>query len=131
MPWIEVLAVFLVCHVAGDFMLQTEWQATRKRHGAAPVGEQLRALTWHVATYMACFVPAFAWLFGELDAVTLALVAAGIAVTHWLQDDGRALRAYIRRVKKADPKPGESLYTLIDQSLHVIVLFGFALAAGQ
>lgn len=130
MPWIEVIAVFIVSHVAGDFMLQTEWQATRKRHGSAPVPEQLRALTMHVLTYMVAFVPALVWLGTELSAAAVAVVAVAIASTHWAQDDGRALRAYIRTVKKSDPRPGDPLFTMIDQSLHLIVLFAIALAAG-
>ena len=27
MPWVEVFAVFIVAHLAGDFLLQTDWQA--------------------------------------------------------------------------------------------------------
>ena len=28
MPWVEVFAVFIVAHLAGDFLLQTDWRAT-------------------------------------------------------------------------------------------------------
>ena len=36
MSWVEVFAVLMVSHLAGDFLLQTEWQATHKFGGLAP-----------------------------------------------------------------------------------------------
>ena len=33
MSWVEVFNVYLVCHCVGDFLLQTEFQATRKAGG--------------------------------------------------------------------------------------------------
>jgi hypothetical protein len=49
--WVEVFAVFGVCHLAGDFILQTEWQATRKFGGLGSDGSARRALLAHTATY--------------------------------------------------------------------------------
>ena len=57
------------------------------------------------------------------------LVAVVILATHLIQDDGRLLHAYMRRVKKADPLKYPQLTILVDQSVHVTVLFLAALLA--
>ena len=33
MSWPPVFAAFLVCHLTGDLLLQTEWQALTKTRG--------------------------------------------------------------------------------------------------
>jgi hypothetical protein len=129
-PWVEVLAVLLVCHAVGDFLFQTEWQATCKRGGLGRDRERRRALLAHVTTYTLAFVPALAWLAGDVGAAGVAVLAAGIALPHLVQDDGRLLGAYVRTVKHTEPAPG-MLMLAVDQSFHLLVLFGLALAAGQ
>ena len=129
MPWVELLAVFIVSHAVGDFLLQTEWQATHKRGGLGGDPEARRALLWHVTTYTLAFVPALIWLAGELGPGSLVAVAAGIAVPHLVQDDGRLLGAYVVAVKHTSPQPG-MLLVAVDQSFHLLVLFGLAVAAG-
>ena len=129
MPWVELLAVFVVSHAVGDFLLQTEWQATHKRGGLGRDREARRALLWHVGTYTLAFVPALVWLAGELGPGALAAVAAGIALPHLVQDDGRLLGAYVVAVKHSSPQPG-MLLLAVDQSFHLLVLFGLAVAAG-
>jgi hypothetical protein len=131
MPWVEVFAVLVVSHAVGDFLLQTEWQATRKRDRSVPAPERRRALAAHVATYTLAFVPALVWLAGENGAAGALAVGAAIAVAHALQDDGRLLAAYIRTVKHTEPRAGETLFTMVDQTLHLVVLFGLALLAGR
>jgi hypothetical protein len=27
MPWVEIFAVFVVSHLVGDYLIQTDWQA--------------------------------------------------------------------------------------------------------
>ena len=51
MTWSEVFIVLLVCHLAGDFILQTEWQALHKFGGLGRDPERRRALVLHVTTY--------------------------------------------------------------------------------
>jgi hypothetical protein len=46
-----------------------------------------------------------------------------------VQDDGRLLRSYVRRVKKTDAQFGTPLMIAIDQSFHVVWLFAAALLA--
>ena len=65
MEWFEVFAVFLVSHLVGDYLLQTDWQAVHKHRGLGPDPVSRRALASHVATYTLAFVPALIWLGGE------------------------------------------------------------------
>jgi len=128
MAWVEVFAVFVVSHLVGDFALQTEWQAQHKRGGLGPDPTARRALLAHVTTYTLAFVPAFVWLWDPLGAGVLAL-AAILFGTHLVQDDGRLLDEYISRVKRTDPGSHPMVFLALDQTLHVVVLFGLALTA--
>jgi hypothetical protein len=128
-PWVEVFAVLVVCHAVGDFLLQTEWQAIHKRGGLGSDPVRRRALLAHVGTYTLAFVPALAWLAGDMSVAGVAAVAAGVFLPHAIQDDGRLLSAYVRTVKHTEPAPG-ILMLAVDQCFHLVVLFGLALAAG-
>jgi uncharacterized protein DUF3307 len=123
--WVEIFAVFVVSHALGDYLLQTDWQATRKRGGLGRDRIARKALLSHVFTYTLAFVPAGIWLSdGGLDAVGLVLLAVGIYVPHMVQDDGRLLSAYMRRVKGGSAE--NTVYTPVDQSVHLITLFATA-----
>jgi len=126
--WVEVFAVFIVSHLIGDFALQTEWQAQHKRHGLGPDRTARRALLAHVTTYTLAFVPAFVWLWDDLGGGVLA-VAAILFGTHLVQDDGRLIEEYIRTIKRTNPTAHPMVYLALDQTIHVVVLFGLALAA--
>jgi hypothetical protein len=126
--WVGVFAVFVVCHLTGDFLLQTDWQALHKRGGLSRDREARRALFSHVTVYTLAFVPAIAWIVANTNALAIGLTAV-IFVPHLIQDDARALMAWNRRVKKSSPLPGDPLYMAIDQSFHLVVLFGTALLA--
>jgi len=128
-PWVEVFAVFLVCHLVGDYLLQTNCQATHKRGGLGSDPLARRALVSHIATYTLAFVPALVWLADDLDAGVL-WVAALIAVPHLVQDDGRLLGLYMSKVKRLDPFADPSVTTAVDQAFHVATLFAIALLAG-
>lgn len=123
----EIFAVLLVSHLVGDFLVQTEWQASHKRGGLGSDSVARRALYTHVATYTLAFVPALIWLADEIGAWTIA-IGALIAVPHLVVDDGRLLETYMRRVKGVEPEPGYLLMA-VDQSVHVLILFGAALLA--
>jgi Protein of unknown function (DUF3307) len=126
--WEEVFAVFLVSHLVADFLLQTDWQALNKYGGLSGNPEARRALTSHVFVYTLCFVPAILWIAVDRSAWAFALLAV-ISIPHLVQDDARALMAWNRRVKGTGTKPGDPLYMAIDQSFHVVALFGAALLA--
>jgi hypothetical protein len=127
--WVEIFAVFVVSHALGDYLLQTDWQATHKRGGLGRDRNARMALLSHVASYTFAFVPAGIWLAddGGLGAAGLALLAVGIYVPHMIQDDGRLLSAYITRVKGCGAEAQREVFTAVDQSFHLIMLFATAL----
>ena len=129
MPWVEIFAVFVVSHLVGDFLLQTDVQATHKRGGLGGAGKSPRGLLTHTVTYTLAFVPALVWLAGDIGAWAIG-VAALIAIPHMIQDDGRLLDAYMRRVKGVEPAPG-GLLVAVDQAWHMLALFLLALLAGS
>lgn len=130
MPWVEIFAVFIVSHLVGDFLLQTDVQATHKRGGLGGSGTSPRGLLSHTLTYTLAFVPALVWLEGDLGLLETIGTALLIGLPHMLQDDGRLLDAYMRRVKGVDPKPG-GLMLAVDQSFHALALFLVALLVGN
>jgi hypothetical protein len=127
--WVEVFSVYLVCHCVGDFLLQTEFQATRKAGGLGRDPVARRALFSHLSTYSLSFVPAFIWIGSNESAGRLVAAIAIVTLTHLVQDDRRLLYRYTVTVKKADPPPDHPLWIFIDQSGHLLWLFGAALAA--
>ena len=50
MVWVEVLVAFGLCHLAGDYMLQTEWQAVHRFGGLGRDRNARRALLVNSAT---------------------------------------------------------------------------------
>jgi hypothetical protein len=131
MPWVEIFAVFTVSHLVGDFLLQTDVQAMHKRGGLGGNGISPRSLLSHTLTYTLAFVPALIWLEGDLGLPETIGVALLIAVPHMLQDDGRLLDAYMRKIKGiGDPRPG-GLLIAVDQSFHLVALFLVALLVGN
>jgi hypothetical protein len=131
MAWVEIFAVFFVCHLVGDYLLQTDWQARNKRGGLGRDPLSRRALVSHIASYTLAFVPALVWLADEIDAAAAVGIGALIAVPHLIQDDGRALTAYIRRVKGDTALTERSVAAAADQSFHVLALFLTALLAAS
>jgi Protein of unknown function (DUF3307) len=129
-PWVEVFAVFIVCHLAGDYLIQTDWQAAHKRGGLGPDPTARRALISHVTTYTLAFSPALLWLAFEIEAKVVA-VAALIFVPHLVQDDGRLLAAYMSNVKNLSYRDNALVFGAVDQSFHVLTLFGISLLAGS
>lgn len=131
MPWVEVFIVLYVSHQVGDYVLQTEWQATNKRGGLSTGSRRARsALLQHTFSYTLAFVPAFIWLADSLES-GIVWLAALIAIPHLIQDDGRLLTAYARRFKKADLAANPGLGAALDQALHIVALFLTALLVGS
>jgi hypothetical protein len=126
--WVEIFAVFVVSHAFGDYLLQTDWQATHKRGGLGRDYNSRLALLTHVSVYTLSFVPALIWLTDDgLTAGGAILVALGIFLPHMVQDDGRLLSRYIRSVKRCDEESEREIFTAVDQSFHLITLFVTAL----
>jgi hypothetical protein len=126
MTWAAVFVVFFVSHQFGDFVIQTDWQATHKRGGLGRSAVSRRALLSHVLTYTCAFIPGLIWISSQLGWTTL-VIAAAIALPHLIQDDGRVIQAYARKVKRLDPAGAHMVMLLLDQACHAVALFGVAL----
>ena len=129
MSWVSVLAGFLVAHMVGDYLLQTDWQARHKRGGLGGDPVARKALICHVTSYTAAFLPAFIWIASDLDVGWAALAAVLVYVPHLVIDDGRVVVLYLSRVKRADGL-NLGLAASVDQSFHVLSLFLAAMVIG-
>ena len=108
----DLIIFFLLGHYIGDYGLQTDRMAARKKE--SPI-----YLTIHVLIYTVTIILAFA-LFGILEgfenfpSVTLLFTLAILLfISHWIQD-----------FVKSRLSPSRQLY-YIDQSLHMIILVVF------
>ncbi len=129
MSWVAVLAGFLVAHMVGDYLFQTDWQARHKRCGLGGDTVARRALLTHVTTYTLAFVPALIWIADELDPVWALVSAVLIFLPHLVIDDGRVVRLYMSHVKRANGFEA-GLAASVDQSFHVLSLFLVAILVG-
>jgi Protein of unknown function (DUF3307) len=127
--WVSVFTAFLVAHMVGDYLFQTDWQARHKRGGLSG-GVAAKALFSHVTTYTLAFVPALVWIGDKLTWGWALLAAALIFLPHLLLDDGRFVRAYMANVKRV-PGFDVSIAASVDQSFHVLCLFLVALMVGN
>ena len=130
MSWVEVFAVLLLSHLTGDYLLQTEWQALNKRGGLGRDRESRRALLAHIATYTLAFVPALVWLEPEIG-VGVVAAAAAVALPHLVQDDGRLLAIFVKRVKGFNAADNPTVTAAVDQTFHFLALFALALVVGS
>ena len=121
--------MFVVSHLVGDYLLQTEWQALHKWGGLTGTVTQRLALSSHIATYTLAYVPALIWLSGGVP--TAIAVGAAIAIPHLVQDDGRLLALYSNTFKHSDLSKNPGLAAALDQSFHIIALFLTAVVAGR
>jgi hypothetical protein len=127
--WVSIFAVFIVAHMVGDYLLQTDWQARHKRGGLGGDALARRALVTHVTTYTLAFLPAFVWIGSELDVGWALAAAVLVFLPHLLIDDGRAVTLYLARVKGVE-ELNLGLAQSVDQSFHVLSLFLVALLLG-
>jgi Protein of unknown function (DUF3307) len=128
MTWVEVFIVFVMSHLVGDYLLQTNWQALHKRGGLARgAPDARRALFTHVSIYTICFIPAL--IVSDLG-VELLWVIPAIFLPHLIQDDGRLLHAYMKGVKRLDPQENLAVSIAVDQTFHLLALLVLALVIG-
>ena len=127
MSWVAYFAVFIVAHVVGDYVFQTDFQAAHKHGGLGRDPVARRALFAHVATYSLGIAGACIWVASHRPAGLVVLAGAAIVVEHLIQDDGRLLAAYCRRVKGLDIVAAPAIGVWGDQSFHLVALFGAAL----
>ena len=118
--------MLLLSHLAGDFLLQTDWQAENKHGGLGGDSDSRRALFSHLGTYTLAFVPALVWFGNELGTGTALATVGLVFLPHLLQDDGRLLGRYIAMVKGPGAAQVPLVLVAVDQTLHLLVLFGIA-----
>lgn len=128
MSWVEIFAVLVLSHATGDYLLQTDWQATNKRGGLGRNRVAARALFSHVFTYTLAFIPAGIWLH-DFGAGGEVLLAAAIFLPHLVQDDGRLLTRYMDVVKGPGAASTQAVFMTVDQTFHLLTLFAIALVA--
>jgi Protein of unknown function (DUF3307) len=129
LSWVELFAAFVVSHLVGDYLLQTDWQAVHKKGGMSwghPLAR--RALLSHVTTYTLAFLPVL--LIDKLD-VQLLWAIPLIFVPHFVQDDGRLIARYMKRVKGITPEQNYPVAAEVDQSFHLVALLALALLLGK
>jgi Protein of unknown function (DUF3307) len=124
--WAPVFIVFYVSHLVGDYLVQTDWQARHKRGGLGHNRTARKALLSHIATYAMAFVPALIWISSRLHWGTLLILVA-VVVPHMVQDDGRLLTVYVRKVKGLDAGSDRAIVVYVDQAFHMLALLGAAL----
>jgi hypothetical protein len=129
MTWPALFGVFLISHLVGDFLLQTGWQATHKRHGLGSNPEARRALVWHGLIYTVAFVPALVWVGTESGAPAAVGVGALVLLPHVIIDDGTLVASWVRHIKRVEGTPSVVVRLGVDQTLHVLALAGVALLA--
>jgi hypothetical protein len=122
-------AEFFVAHHVGDYLLQTDFQALHKSGGLDGDERSRRALVNHGMTYTAAFLPALAGVARRTSLPRAVAVAALIALPHMAIDDGRVVKAYMKRVKRVDADEHPDLTTKVDQSMHLVCLWAAAWAA--
>ncbi len=116
--------VFVISHLIGDFLLQTDFQARYKHGGLGRDPVARRALFSHVTAYTLAFVPALIWIGGELSLVGTLAVAALIFLPHLIQDDGRLVVRWMADVKHTDAATApRGVTVMVDQTFHLIALF--------
>jgi hypothetical protein len=127
MGFAQVTVVFWVTHLVGDFLLQTDWQASHKQGGLGRNRASRLALFSHVIVYTLCFIPALIWVGAEIGAPEAVGLGAVIFLPHLVIDDGRLLHAYMLRIKRCPDPPPAGLTASVDQSLHLISLWATAM----
>ena len=128
MSWAALFGVFLISHLAGDFLLQTDWQASNKENGLRASPGSRRALGLHGLTYTLAFVPALVWVATDSGPLAALGTAALIGLPHAIVDDGGLVQLWLRQVKHVQGTPSTVARLGVDQSLHVLALAAVALA---
>jgi hypothetical protein len=125
--WSALFGAFVLSHLVGDFLVQTDWQAMNKQGGLGRDTAARRALATHVLTYTLAFVPALVWTATEVTPLAGVGLALLIAIPHAAVDDGRFVSGWVRRVKGVQGTPPNVVRLGVDQSLHVLALGAVAL----
>ena len=129
MSWVSVLAGFLVAHMVGDYLLQTDWQARHKRGGLGgdPVARRALSATSRPTRWRSCRRSSGSA--SELDVVWAIVAAVLVFVPHLIIDDGRLVALYLA-ASSASTGSNLGVAASVDQSFHVLSLFLAAMVIG-
>ena len=116
-----------MAHHVGDYLVQTDAQARNKAGGLTDGGAARRALATHGLTYTLTFAPILLRVARGRGRGRALALAAVIGLPHVAVDDGRLLRAFMRRVKGVEAEADPALTARVDQSIHLACLW----AAGR
>ena len=94
-----------LAHLIGDFIIQTDWMASNKKHSSF-------AALVHVLAYLLPFI------FTELIWWQLVL----IGVTHFAQDRSSFVSWWMRVWKKAPDENGGIIPLSVDQVFHLLII---------
>ena len=101
---------YLLAHFIGDFLLQSDWMATRKKQSNI-------ACSIHVILYMLPFI------FVELSLIQFIL----IAFQHWIQDRSKFIAWYCKTFGIFQGELKQKVlpwgHFIIDQIFHVIWMY--------
>lgn len=104
-----------VAHLAGDWLLQTDWQARNKERNWV-------ALLGHVAVYH-LLILAVLWLRLGIGNVRVYTVVFVLAVTHALMDRRWPFVGFLRAVRVIGPDPPQPwVLVLMDQAIHILLI---------
>ena len=103
-----------MAHLLGDWLLQTEWQATNKH-------DNLLALLSHIVVYHAIILLVLLWQAGPARPLLFGVVLF-LAVTHALMDrfTVRPLMKFMRITEKREPE--RWLTVAVDQAFHLLLI---------
>lgn len=119
-----IFETLLLAHLAGDWLLQTEWQAVNKVHS-------WRALLTHIAIYHVIVLGVLVARFGFRDVYVYAVVVI-LAITHAVMDRQRFVEWWMRTMRHSVNRSSERwLMIVVDQSIHIILLGLAALFLSQ
>ena len=76
-------------------------------------------------------MPALAWIGGRRRLAFALRTGALVAVPHLVQDDGRLLSIYAKRVKGLDVREQPNVGMWVDQTFHLVALFVTAHAVAR
>jgi len=112
---VSVFDSLLLAHLLGDWILQTEWQATNKQ-------SSWRAMFSHVVVYHLAILVAL-WLWYGFDQPLVYIVVAGLAVSHAILDRRWPVIALMRALRSSTSgEPEKWLLVVFDQCLHILLL---------
>lgn len=109
----DIFNCLLIGHLVGDFLLQSNWMATHKE-------KDWRALAVHSLVYTIT-IYLFSLIAGGLSLLALVIIFAA----HVILDQRGVVRWWLTNVSKSPDLTW--LQIMVDQTLHLLVLFVIAL----